>query len=369
MIKKYGVITFHFCKNYGALLQNYALVKYLRKIGKETYTLNAISEKQEKNNSLYNSKKGIKKILRNIILFPLHKKRTEQNERFIEFRNAYLFCTEIVENENELCNLIRKEQFDVLITGSDQVWNPQNQDFESMFFLPFKIAAKKYGYAVSLGPATGKDLAPFKNEIMDFQVVGIREIGSIQTIRQFNDSVRYNVDPVLLLDANDWVSLSTIGRQQIDESYLICYFINKKGMDVYYNVAKQCAKELGLKLYIINSNYSKYSYMNNTIVDAGPIEFVQLIKNAEFVCTDSFHGTVFSTILNTPFVSFIKSTETTDSRVRDFLTSVGLEDRILYKNLVNHDTYRICSNKIDFSQTNMRIKALSVESKEYLEQL
>ena len=367
MSKKTGVITFHFCLNYGAILQNYALIHYLRNNGVEAFTLNAVSVRQEENNSLYHAKSGLQRIVRNIVLFPLHIKRKEKQELFASFISKELYLTNRVENSIQLERQIDEDNFEVIISGSDQVWNPHNPDFEEAFLFPFCSRANKYGYAVSLGEATGDDLKAYSNYISDFTQVGVREKGSIETIKQFNSNVIENVDPVLLLDKKQWKELSNRSILKIRKPYIVCYYINKAGYSDYYDYAKRLAKEMQLPLYIINSNYSLRSYSRNALINIGPVEFLDAISNATFVCTDSFHGTVFSTIMNVPFISFIKSSTTNDSRVKDFLCSVDLGERIIYRDLMKKEKYMMPTGTIDFEKTEQYLRNISFESKRYID--
>ena len=132
-MKKVGIITYHFARNYGAVLQCYALQEYLNKSGYDVSILNAVSKNQENNNSLFHKRKGIKNVAMNIALLPFIKQRKEKEKGFTSFVSNYLNCTDKVTNNIELQELIESEHYDVIISGSDQVFNPHIADFEDMF--------------------------------------------------------------------------------------------------------------------------------------------------------------------------------------------------------------------------------------------
>ena len=118
MGRKIGIITFHFCLNYGAVLQCYALVNYFKEKGVDVYTLNAVSRKQEKNNSMYRGKTGLKKLIRNTVLLPLHYKRIKKEKKFKSFVESELNCTERVSTAESLKDLINKKNYDYIMLKS-----------------------------------------------------------------------------------------------------------------------------------------------------------------------------------------------------------------------------------------------------------
>lgn len=336
MMSKIGIITFHFCKNYGALLQCYALEQFLTENGFEVYVLNARSKKQRNNNSIFMCKKGLRRVIRNIVLLPLLAQRLKQERAFGAFVQDKLNCTELCTNEGELLKCINSYRFDAVVVGSDQVWNTLNNDFEKMFFLPFSCKAKKIGYGISLGDAGYNELVEYKKYIDDFYSIFVRERSSLNIFNKLlNKNLKTVVDPVLLLDKEHWDKMADDVKYDLPSKYLVCYFVGKKNFNIYYQYAKQISKQLGLKLRIINSSYGIYSYSRKTFLNIGPKEFLKIISNASFVCTDSFHGTVVSTIFRKDFCSFVDSNKTNDSRVKDYLCDIGLDSRIIYSERID----------------------------------
>ena len=316
--EKVGIITYHFARNYGAVLQCYALRKYLEKVGYDATVLNAISRVQEKNNSVFHKKDGIKNVIVNVVLLPFVKQRLRKEKGFADFVENYIPHTEKVENVEQLKALVDREQYRAIITGSDQVWNPHIFDFDEMFFFPFETKAIKVGYSVSIGESSLEDIRGYSKYAKDFPYVGLREKGAKEKVEAIcGHSVVDTVDPVLLLTREDWETFVDKSSPLAKEKYLLCYLIDKKPIKQNMAIAEQIAKERGLKIKYIWMHLEKESFRGNFINDASPVEFLNYMYHASAVMTDGYHGTVFSTIFNKPMYSVINNRQSTDSRIRD----------------------------------------------------
>ena len=226
---KVGIITYHFARNYGAVLQCYALRKYLEMEGYDAIVLNAISKVQEKNNSVFHKKDGFKNILVNVALLPFIKQRLKKENGFASFVENYIPHTEKVVNVEQLQKLVNREQYDAIITGSDQVWNPHIFDFDEMFFFPFEAKATKIGYSVSIGESSLEDIRGYAKYAKKFPYVGLREKGAKEKVESICEhSVVNTVDPVLLLTREDWEMFVDRKSPLSKEKYLLCYLIDKK---------------------------------------------------------------------------------------------------------------------------------------------
>lgn len=361
MKKKIGIITYHFAQNYGAVWQCFALQEYLRKIGNDVYVLNAITEKQKRNNSLFHKRKGIKNLITNICLFPFCKSRYEKAKKFKKFVINYLHCTSLVCNEYELEQLVNNNKFDILISGSDQVWNPQIPDFEKMFFLPFKSIGKKIGYSVSIGRAKLDEIIVYRQNIKDFLEIGVRELGAIDTLKKVVDKTMVNtVDPVLLLSKNEWMKFINLKFNY--SGYLLCYFLDKKNIKESLKLAKKIAKQKNLKIRCISMHFNLNSFKKMMVNNAGPIDFLNYIYHADTVITDGYHGTVFSTIYNKEFYSIIHNKSSADSRIKDYLSILGLKRRIIY-----HNTEKFDDNCINYENVQKLIEKIPMNSYNFLD--
>lgn len=176
-------------------------------------------------------------------------------------------------------------------------------------------------------------------------------------------------DPTLLLNKEEWMEIQQ-EKPIIDGKYILCYFLGKNIQ--HRKFAERLKEKTGCKIVSLNHSdeYVKYSdkFADETPYNIGPGEFVNLIRNAEYVCTDSFHGTVFSLINNVEFFTFERfssknSKVSTNSRIYSLLDLVGLQNRLLkgYEEIDN-----IINKKIDFSEVNDKIKTFRNNSKEFL---
>ncbi|EOU2056948.1 polysaccharide pyruvyl transferase family protein, partial [Clostridium perfringens] len=169
------------------------------------------------------------------------------------------------------------------------------------------------------------------------------------------------VDPTMLLNINEWNEMANKSDININEPYMICYFLKKETFSKEYELAQKLAKEKNLKLYYINQRFTKRSFYKNTICDAGPEDFVKLIKNAEFVCTDSFHGTIFSIMFRKDFYSLVDTENTNDQRRQNILEKLGLMDRCIYL-----DNIEFNNSNIDYENVQKEIEILRNNSKNFL---
>ena len=329
-----GIITYHFAENYGSALQAYALASYFNSFDDvDAEILNYVSKRQELNNSLYGHRNGISNIAVSLAYLPFHYWRNKKHRRFKMFAERKLPLSKRMSTIPELSESINTTytSSDCIVSGSDQVWNPKINDFDRAFLFPFKTNAKKLGYAISLGPALKGDVLDLRKDINDFSSVACREYGAAATLKSIGLDVDQVVcDPVFLIDIEHWRDLSKLSAVDYSSKnpYLVCYFLNKQAMKTYYNWAHSLASDMGLEPIIINAAYSAHTFQKGVILDAGPLEFLNLLMNASFVCTDSFHGTALSALFEKQFLSFDREAGSVDTRKADLLNEIGLLSRL-----------------------------------------
>ena len=360
-MKKIGIITYHFARNYGAVLQCYALQQYLINKGYNVEIINYVNKQQRDNNDYYKHGLNFKNMIVNLCFLPFIKVRKMKNNKFENFNNKFLNLSEKVKSIDELESLCNNKKYDFIISGSDQVFNPNIEDFDYSFLLPFKMNTKKISYAASTGNATEKDIDMIKNYLSDFKSISIRER---KDLYKFSKDNRKNIsivpDPVVLLNSDEWKKFTT---KDEGKKYLLCYFLHKDIMKKEYKIAKQIAREKNLEIKIINVRYTRLSFKRETILDVGPIEFVNLIYNSSFVCTDSFHGTLFSLIFNKDFLCFDSIKNKNDSRRKNLLEEVGAITRL---RIVEDDKK---NRDIDYKEINKNLAKKKEEADKFLEVL
>lgn len=194
------------------------------------------------------------------------------------------------------------DDFDAFVCGSDQIWSTFDCNFDGYYFLDF-AKKKKFSYATSLGTTIidKKKMCTIKEWTNDFYKISVREKESSEQLASSLDrTVEWVLDPTLLHDKNFWISHSK--RYPIRHKYLVCYFLENKSW--YLEYAKELCKHLKLKLVIIPSSkfYSECKFSLKRGV--GPQEFLDIISNAHFVLTDSYHASIFSLIFEKNFLCF-----------------------------------------------------------------
>lgn len=324
-----GIITYHFARNYGAILQCYALQSYLESKGHRVEVLDYMTERQARNNSLHHKRENpVKNLAVNIALLPFEAKRRSKERKFVEFERNMLTLSPRLRAVDELATYVNEEGFDLLISGSDQVFNPKIDDFDRAFLLPFDTTAKKASFAASFGSATIGEVAGFCDDFRKFDFLCVREKSDAPIVANLCGVDPSIVDdPVFLLGRKDWGRIESKGGSPLASGYVLGYFINKEASSRYIALTRVAAEALGLPVVVINVRFGADSFRKGMITDADPSEFLSLFSGSSFVCTDSFHGTAFSLIYGKPFVSFEPKTGSSDWRKRDLLEKTGEQRR------------------------------------------
>lgn len=261
------------------------------------------------------------------------KNKKLRNKRFEEFHEKYNHLTSSVyPSVRSLYDA--KFDYDVLCIGSDQVWNYEKGYSLEPFFACFdKNGTKKISYASSIGLSFLSKEAErvFKKELSGFAHLSVREQQASELLENLLDrDVDVVLDPTLILDNKEWLEVAKFDMCP-KEKYILVYIVTIKPCDYVLEVARHIAKERNLKIVrICRDAYPEHSGNDvQEILTAGPSDFVGLFANAEFVVTNSFHGTVFSINFSKSFYSVIKSQHSTNSRLTSILKKLNLENRIL----------------------------------------
>lgn len=358
--KKIGIITFHRAINYGAILQVYALQKKIEQLGGKCEVLdyrNDILEARHKEKS-FSDIKNLKDILRYILIYRNYNKK---HKKFRNFINENISLSRVY-NFEELEEL--SDKYDLFITGSDQVWNYSITNFDTAYFLDFvNDSVKKNSYAASFGISNiPKELKNKYYELLkDYNHMSLRELQGANIIKQLYDKeVDVVLDPTLLLNKNEWVNIAN--NNLIKDKYILIYAFG--GSKYLMNLAKKLSDITGLKIVTISNNY-KYSLNIKHIKTAGPEEFLGLFKNAEYVFTNSFHGTAFSINFNKQFFTeFLPEEHGVNSRLEDILDLFNLRNR-----QVKNDNINILNSTIDYVTVNKKLAAEREKSIAFLSRI
>ena len=345
---KIGILTFHWATNYGAILQTFALQTYLINRGHDVFIIN------------YRPKQYIKKLL-GCFLTPrfwhyLSNLKDYIKEKKLEkFRKEYLNETILYESLNELKS--NSPKFDVYVSGSDQVWNPHfttrgEGKPTSAYFLDFGDKnIKRIAYAVSFGcevyPDTAANIA--RNYIPNFNAISVRENSGIDIVSKLGFSNPINLsDPTLLLVRDEYCFANS--DQVAAQKKAFVYILREE-----YKYVKD------IKSYL--KQYFKIDSTNKLFNPYSVEKWVNGIKNASIVLTNSFHGMVFSLIFNVPFI-VIPAKDIgagMNDRFITILSYLNLEHRIM-NNYDSDKLHLLIEEKINWQKVNIRLKDLQKES-------
>ncbi|NSW90268.1 MAG: polysaccharide pyruvyl transferase family protein [Firmicutes bacterium] len=370
-MKKAGIITFHFADNFGAVLQVYALSKIIEDLGIDVEIIDFIPQKlREGYNLFFNLRstipeKGFILTIRSLLgrIYNL-KANYLRIMNFNDFRNKHLkFSNRRYKEPIELIEW--KPKYDYYITGSDQVWNPNFfSKVGETYFLDFVDEnSKKISYAVSIAEKVDeKYYNDFQKHLQRFDFISVREKSAKDFLCKFtNKEIFVTLDPTLLLNKENWSQISTFNFNNIKGKYILVYDLRYDPLMV--EIANKVAKETGYKIISYSRNtkyYKKYVNWDSSFYSKNPTDFLGLYDNAEFIVTNSFHGTAFSVIYNKPF--FTVPHPTRGSRMIDLLVVLDLQNRIIRN---NEDIHMIIKS-MNFSNVNKKLSDLREQSINYL---
>ncbi len=381
-MKKVGIVSCYFKNNYGSLLQAYATQEILNKFELENETFNIdknIDFKNGKKNfyktqifniSFINSKLGMiwlkiyKKLNRK-----LGKNINIREQKFKEFRKEFNLSKDFY-TYKELNKA--SKNYSGIIVGSDQLWLPVNvvSDYYTLNWVDEKI--NKISLATSFGISEIPDKYNniYKKFLNRLNYISVREESGCELVKSLiGKDAEIVCDPTILLTKKDWLKVQE-KEPIIKEKYILCYFLGKN--IEHRKFVERLKKETGYNIVSLNhcDEYVRYSdkFADITPYDIGPKEFVNLIRNAQYVCTDSFHGTVFSLINNVKFFTFERyksknNRVSTNSRIYSLLKIMNLENRILKG---TEEITEVLKDKIDFKNVNKELEKLREKTINFL---
>lgn len=383
-MKKVAIVSCYFKKNYGSLLQAYATQKILDKLNIENETIN-IDENID-------FKKGKKKFYKSQILnFPfikskigmiklkldrkvnkkLNKNLEIREKKFEEFRNKFRLTKPFTTYEEiaQQC-----EKYSDVLVGSDQLWLPVNvvSDYYTLNWVPNNINKVSYATSFGISSIPKKYYDKYRKFLSRIDFISVREKNACELVKDISGKDAELVcDPTLLLNKKEWLEIQE-EKPIVKGNYILCYFLGKN--IEHRKFAEKLKERTGYKIVSINhcDEYVKYSdkFADEIPYNIGPGEFINLIRNAKYVCTDSFHGTVFSLINKVNFFTFERFAGknikmSTNSRIYSLLELVALEERLIKES--NQLETKINEN-INYDEVDNVIENFRQTSIEFLKQ-
>ena len=375
------IATWYKSLNYGTCLQAYGLYHFLKNRG-----YNCLMLDRCRYFSIYNPFDWIVIIEKLIKHWKLKKNYNSEEEKInvlkekynIEFNRRDKLINEFIDKSYIFTNLKRKSDYkklvnkcDVFITGSDQIWNPSH--FSRDYLLNFVSSnKKKIAYSSSFGVKniTGYYVRIYRKFLSKFDYIGVREIDGANIVEILtNKKATVVLDPTMLLKKEDWKSLiekaKISDKMKEKKEYILCYFVGNTVN--YWNAVEKIKKQFNKNIVIIPYNADSYKQKGLVNIETGPNEFLWLIENCSFLCTDSFHATVFANIFNKNYCVFKRFKDTDrasqNSRLETLLDMFNLRERLVD---VSDNLDDIIKNDIKWEHVNKILDKKREESINFL---
>ena len=373
--KKIGQVTY--CKgNYGSVLQCYATQKLLGAHGFDVCLLDICDPIVPRVSKALMRRA---KLVGKMICYPM-----QAGEMVRLYRNATnsAKCMELMpacvegidrfigQNINKetftskrLKHIAKGNDFAAFISGSDQIWSATWPLPNPNFYLRFAPRYKRIAFAPSFG---GTRVCDYNKEILryisEYSLLSVREPSGINIVREATPEDCFVInDPVLQLDCTEWERLSERSKLVIDEPYICLFFIDRPSESTAKWI-RYLKEQYHIKM--INFGYIRDFDCEN--IAGGPEDLLKLLKNAQLVLTDSFHGMSFSIVFHSDFYVVKRNYQHKSDqscRITELLASCGLEDRFL----TEPDVETVVS--ADFSQTDAFLKEVRGNSNAYIQSI
>ena len=358
---KAGLVTFYHIHHYGALLQAAATERAVESLGG---ACEIIDYYVNQNNDLFRKPTGVGSAAADVHTALHYKALRDRYQRFERFSRDHL---RISGHRFESLEELRSAElpYDLILSGSDQIWNPKifpDGRFDPVFFGAFSTR-RKIAYAPSFGvPHIPEGMEEeLRSYLEQFSHISVRERQGREIVKEITGKdVPVVLDPTLLLTAEQWSAMAA----PLDRSggYILCYCISKPGALAPY--IQRLAEETGLPVVQLCGIRQKVHPKAACVLDAGPSEFLGLFQNASYVCTNSFHGTVFSVQFQKPFFTAVAPSELAapeSSRTFSILSRLGLTERI-----IGTGATAGLDATIDWADMDRRLRAARQSSLDYL---
>lgn len=383
-MKKTAIVSCYFQHNYGSMLQAYATQMVLDKLGyeNETIDISGFDGEIKKAKILYFIKASltsdilITKIGRakDAVVRKLKKNNYTRNveardEAFRRFKKEHFEMSPAYKSKKELSD--NCSRYKAVLVGSDQLWLPGNiaADYYTLNFVPDEI--NTVAYATSFGQSSlPKDTTKLAKVFLSkIKHISVREESGARIVNNITGrTVPVVCDPTLLFDGKDWMIIQE-EAPIIEGEYIFVYFLGNNLL--HREFVTRLKKETGLKVVCL-PHIDEYVEADEAcsdirLYDVDPGQFLNLIRNAKYVCTDSFHCSAFSIQYEKNFFTFRRfsntSRQSTNSRLETLFNMTGIEDRLI---VGNENIKKILTIKTDYSLVRERLRKNIEESYKYL---
>lgn len=347
-MKKVAILTIHIGINFGSILQTIASYETVKQLGYEPIIVNYIPERATLKRYIKGAFSSPAKFVWRCIFLPVYFK---YHSIYRNYLSHYVDLSAPIYDSDNFIDKCPKS--DIYIVGSDQVWNSlHNEGFNGRYF--FEGIGKevyKIAFCSSFGRNKIDATEQTKVKILldEFKAISVREDSGVEILNKIGITSEQLIDPTFLFTKDIWEKYAS--KRIEKEPYVLVYIpYNTVNASIIYGSARNLANKYGLKVVTFSWKAKRESLADRTILFADPGDFLSLILHADYVMTNSFHGTAFSINLNKQFWVFQPSAFST--RIESILNLTGLRDRMLIEKLsVTNLT------KIDYTDINDILKS------------
>lgn len=385
-MKKIGIVSCYFQHNYGSMLQALATQMALDKLNyeNETVDISGFNHEIQKAKLLYFAKASLTSdillsklgMTKNVLIKKFSKNEYAavsriRAEKFDDFSKKWFRKSPKYTSKKELGDSC-KENYSSVLVGSDQLWLPGNiaADYYTLNFVPETV--NTIAYATSFGQSSlpkdsARKAALFLKKIRH---IGVREESGQKLVKELaGRDVPVVCDPTLLFTGEEWLSIQK-DEPIVEDKYILCYFLGNN--PPHREFAKRLRQATGCKIVALTHLdefvKSDEGYADETPYNVDPADFLNLIRNATYVCTDSFHCSVFSMLYKKVFFTFRryarKTKSSTNSRLDTLFRLAGVSGRILEG---TEDIQKCLSMEIDYDRVHQNFAKIREESYQYLQ--
>lgn len=339
---KIAFITIQVGFNFGSVLQTIATAHLLQKHGMTPICVNYIPPRTTYKRYWIEGCSGVKKLIRRVLFFPFYYKA---NNNFYGYLAKYCPLSHKIYAEDNFVKACPTA--DLYITGSDQVWNcNHNEGIDKHYFFD-GIKGRKIAFSSSIGMKTlPKDYFYYmQRALSEYDEISVREDSAVEILSSMGLNATQLLDPTLLLNKEEWKPYAS--KRLVKEKYLFVYLpYNTKDENLVYNSVRKIARRNNLIIVTYSRDFFKCKNADKTITFANPGDILSLILYADYVVTNSFHGTAFSINLNKQFWAYMPSEFST--RLESLLRLCKLEHRHIEDLITDEQIFEI----IDYSESN-----------------
>lgn len=348
---KAAIVTIN-SENMGNRLQNYAVQEILKKRGMQVETIDNPYCGRE----VVTLKHTIKLCITGRALPSLFQKR---REGFYRFNEKHIQMTKDKWEFGKAPKAV-SGQYDYFVCGSDQIWNPHFKFISDNEYLTFARPEQKVAFAASFGVSemNEEQLERLRERIHDFKAISVREdAGAVLVEKACQRTAEVLLDPTMMLSKEEWLSIAECPKFMPKKKYILTYFLGKRLPETEQRL-REYAKERDLEIVNLwDVKYKKYFL-------ATPEEFIYLIAHCELMCTDSFHGSVFSVLTGVPFVVQVRKdkAQNMNSRLETLLSKLKLSNRFMKEGMTPEEVF-----SVDYTEASKIIEEEHKVTEEFLD--